>query len=111
MLGDNLRLLRLERRLIPVQVADAVGVSLLAIKYYEANTWQPGKQIISKLADFFGVTTEQITESPTLLYDEENHETLIVRYMGGNHIRVISRLQDKSHRIERKEVDRECCGN
>lgn len=110
MFGDTIRMLRSNRHLTIEELAGAIGVMPQAIENYESNIWQPGKPVIKRLATFFGITTQELISGYSLLYDDETREILVVRNMGGNRIRLIGRLSDKSHRIERKEVDDKCSG-
>lgn len=95
MIGDTIRMLRDARGFTPEQLAENVGVSLQAIENYEANIWRPGTKIISKIAECFGVTLKEIMNGYSLLYDDEQHEILVARNMGGNRIRVIRRVKEE----------------
>lgn len=96
----TIRMLRDTRGLTPEQLAETIGISLQAVENYEANIWRPGTKIISKMAECFGITITEITNGYSLLYDDEQHEILVVRNMGGNQIKMISRVKDKCHKIE-----------
>jgi transcriptional regulator with XRE-family HTH domain len=109
MLGDTIRLFRLERELSPEQLAEAVGISPMAIHYYEENKWRPGKDVMVRLASAFNVSLTELIEGCSILYNE-NGEILLVRNIGGNHIKVLGRVTEKLRPIYEKEVD-EQCGN
>ncbi|WP_113885790.1 MULTISPECIES: helix-turn-helix transcriptional regulator [Cytobacillus] len=61
-LGMNLKILRLKKRLRQKHVAKAIGVSRNAISNYERNSNVPKKSNLEKLAEFYGVSVEDITE-------------------------------------------------
>jgi transcriptional regulator with XRE-family HTH domain len=98
MIGDKIRELRLQRGITPEQLAEEIGVSSMAIEFYEANSWRPGLPVIEKLAAFFGVSLPEMIGSCSLLYDDITHETLIVRDVG-------------SHKVEVVGVVKNACGN
>ncbi len=100
MIGDTIRILRLERGVSPEELGDAIGVGKEAIEFYEANKWQPGMPTIAKLAKFFGVTVDGIVKGCSLVYDSDKHEFLVVKNMGGNQIKVIGKVRDENHKSE-----------
>jgi transcriptional regulator with XRE-family HTH domain len=59
--------LRLERGLTQEQVAEAVGITQSAYAMIEGGHRYPRKQIAKRLADFFGVTVDE------LFFAEDNH--------------------------------------
>ena len=109
MIGDTIRMLRLERNLSQEQLAEAVGISPIGIHYYEENKWRPGKAVMIRLACVFKVSLTELIEGCSILYDE-NGEMLVVRNMGGNQIKVLGRVKGELQSIYRKEVE-ELCGN
>ncbi|UQX56126.1 helix-turn-helix transcriptional regulator [Cytobacillus pseudoceanisediminis] len=58
----NLRMLRVKKRLTQQEVAKSIGVSQDTISNYERNSRVPKKRNLVKLAEFYGVTEEEITE-------------------------------------------------
>lgn len=100
MIGDTIRILRLERGVSPAELADAIDVSKEAIEFYETNTWQPGMPTIVKLAKYFGVTVDEIIGGCSLLYDNDSREYLVVKNMGGNQIKVIGRVRYENCKSE-----------
>lgn len=109
MLGDTIKMFRLERELTPEQLGEEIGISTMAIEYYESNTWRPGTEIMLRLAQAFGVSLTELIEGSSILYTETG-EMLIVRHMGGNQIKVIGRVKEELQHVYRKEVE-ELCGN
>ena len=57
-LGSRLRELRENRGLYQKDVATEIGVSPGAISYYEKDIKKPGREVLDKLANFYGVTTD-----------------------------------------------------
>jgi len=92
MLGDTIQLLRVGKNVTAQQLADAIDVSPLAIKKYEANIWRPGKPTMLKLAKYFGITLQELSEGYNFLVDDDTNEVLIVRNMGENKIRAVGKL-------------------
>ena len=60
--GDtmNLKELRNKKNLSQSQAADALGISLRAYQNYEYGQREPNIEMIFKLADFYGVTTDYL---------------------------------------------------
>lgn len=108
MLGETIRLLRLERGLTPEQLADMAGVSPQSIGYYEENTWCPGTEAKMKIAGAFGVTVSELEAGYSILVDEAG-DMLLVRHMGTNLIRVIGQVQTDTLDYYRKEIKKLCC--
>ncbi|WP_113885153.1 MULTISPECIES: helix-turn-helix transcriptional regulator [Cytobacillus] len=61
-IGKNLKLLRLKKRLRQKHVAEAIGVSRITISNYERNSYVPKWGNLEKLAEFYGVSVEEITK-------------------------------------------------
>ncbi|MCC5466585.1 helix-turn-helix domain-containing protein [Pelosinus baikalensis] len=109
MLGDTIRMFRLERNLSPEDLAEAIDISPMAIHYYEENKWRPGTDVLVRLASAFKVSLTELVEGCSILYTEKG-EMLIVRNIGGNHIKVVGRVSEELQEIYRKEVE-VLCGN
>lgn len=60
MISENLMSLRKQRNLTMRDVAEKVGVSLSAYQKYENGTRDVSTEMLSKLADFYGVTTDYL---------------------------------------------------
>ncbi|MCX7903252.1 MAG: helix-turn-helix domain-containing protein [Caloramator sp.] len=58
MFSQRLKELRKEKKLTQTELAKEIGLSKSAIVQYESNKRIPNYEILSKLADFFGVTTD-----------------------------------------------------
>lgn len=87
-LGATIRLLRLERSLTQAELAQAVGVSPVAIVHYEDNSWRPGTAVLTRIADTLQVSIPELTGGCRLLCDGDG-TTVIVRQMAGNRIKVV----------------------
>jgi len=103
MLGDKIRMLRLERNLDVEVLAEAVGVSAMAIQYYEENKWRPGTEIIVRLAHVFGVKITDIVEGCDILHNE-NGEMLLVCNNTGKKIKVLYKVTEELQQMYQREV-------
>ncbi|WP_273000933.1 helix-turn-helix domain-containing protein, partial [Hydrogenibacillus schlegelii] len=66
--AERLRKLRLKMGISQIELAEKIGVSNFAVSRYERGATSPDPEIIIKLADFFGVTTDYLlgrTDDPT----------------------------------------------
>ena len=66
----NLKIFRKERGLTQTQVADAVGIGRQAYAYYEKGEREPSTETLCKLADFFGVTVDELLGRTPQLFDD-----------------------------------------
>lgn len=60
MIGKEIKRLRTERGLYQSDLADALSVSQSAVASWESGTRQPGLDIVIQIAQYFGVTTDEI---------------------------------------------------
>ncbi|MEX0417893.1 helix-turn-helix domain-containing protein [Bacillus sp. C30] len=60
MIGDTIKKLRKENKLTQEQLGEAIGVSKMAISYFEKGKKAPGRESIRKIADYFHVTTDYL---------------------------------------------------
>lgn len=102
MLGDKIRMFRLERKLELESLAEIVGVSAMAIHYYEENKWRPGTEIIVRLAHAFGVKLTELVEECTLFHNE-NGEMLLVCTNAGKKIKVLGRIKEELQKMCQNE--------
>ena len=61
-LSENLRLLRLERNLSQKKLADATGISQQNISRWELGIHAPNIADCIKLADFYGITLDELCD-------------------------------------------------
>lgn len=59
-LGERLRRLREERKLVQYDVAEAIGVRAQQISRWETNVQSPDPPQLVKLADFFAVSLDDL---------------------------------------------------
>ena len=59
-IGETIKELRLERNLSQAALAKAIGVSQKAIDYWERGMNEPKASYILALADFFGVSCDEL---------------------------------------------------
>jgi transcriptional regulator with XRE-family HTH domain len=69
-IGRNIHRLRDARGMSQEDLANAVGVSLLAIQSYEEDKWRPGNTTISRLAEALQVPIPDLVGSCNAVYDE-----------------------------------------
>jgi transcriptional regulator with XRE-family HTH domain len=62
MVGDIIKVLRLEKGMTQKQLAQKVGTSESTIKMIETNKNNPGAELLPKLADALGVKPSDLTE-------------------------------------------------
>lgn len=94
-LGDNIRILRIQKGLTCEQLAEAVAVSAEAIGHYEDNTWRPGGRVFQRLAAALDVTPECLVNGCSIMYDEDG-TVLLVRNIGSNQIKVVGKFTDRN---------------
>jgi len=58
--GKHLRVLRASRNLRQEDLAEALGVSRDKIAYYENRSQNPTVEFVLKVADYFGVTMDEL---------------------------------------------------
>lgn len=71
-LAQNLFILRKQRNLSREAVARALEMSAMTYQRYEKNLRDPTAPVLVKLADFYGVTLDQLVgRTPLVPADEE----------------------------------------
>lgn len=71
---ENLKLLRKRINLTQKEVADAVGITFQTYSYYETGRTNPTPEMLCKLADFFGVTVDELLGRTPQLFDDARIE-------------------------------------
>lgn len=59
-IGDRLRSLRIEKGVSQDQAAESCGISRIALARYETGTRAPRAEMVSRLADYYGVTVDYL---------------------------------------------------
>jgi len=95
-IGNRLKALREERGLRQVDLANAIGVALTTISGYELNTRTPRIEVLTKIADFFGVTPNY------LLGEDEDLSQLEAEFPDG--IRVLRRANNEMTEEQKKQI-------
>ena len=60
MLHEQIRRLRMARGITQVELAHRLGVSKQSVSNWESNNIQPSIELLEKIADLFGVTTDNL---------------------------------------------------
>ncbi|HML33801.1 helix-turn-helix domain-containing protein [Sporomusa sphaeroides] len=60
MLGEHLKQLRENKKLTQQEMADKIGIARGTYAHYEINRREPDNATLARLADFFGVTTDEL---------------------------------------------------
>ena len=58
--GEYFKAERNARDLTQAQLAEAIGISQQAVSFYENDTNEPSISICEKLADFYGITIDEL---------------------------------------------------
>ncbi len=91
MIGEIIKKLRKEKNITQEQLGAAVGVSKMAISYFEKGRKAPGRETLEKIADFFNTTTDYLlgrSDDPELT----EFESRVVTEEGNNIIKLIETL-------------------
>lgn len=62
MLNDKIKELRISRNLTQPELAKILGVSRPTVTKYESGEREPDYQMLAKIADYFGVSTDYLLE-------------------------------------------------
>ncbi|MCV5935179.1 helix-turn-helix domain-containing protein, partial [Escherichia coli] len=60
LIGEKIKELRKNSKITQEQLRNAIGVSKMAISYFEKGKKSPGLESLEKIADYFGVTTDYL---------------------------------------------------
>lgn len=92
-IGEKIKELRKSSKITQEQLGNAIGVSKMAVSYFEKGKKSPGRETLEKIADYFNVTTDYLlgrSEDPEL-NEEENK---IVTEEGKNIMALIESLPE-----------------
>lgn len=93
MIGEKIKELRKNNKITQEQLGNAIGVSKMAISYFEKGKKSPGRESLKKIADYFGVTTDYLlgrSEDPELNEEEDK----VVSEEGKNIMSLIESLPE-----------------
>ena len=71
---NRLKELRLKKGVLQSDVAEYIGVNNSTYAYYERGTHNPTPETLCKLADFFGVTVDELLGRTPQLFDDARVE-------------------------------------
>ena len=89
--GNNIRLLREERKLTQENVAEALGVSFQAVSSWERDEYKPDVDNLLRLANLFEVSVSTIVEKTDIAFETKEvifnweHMKTYVKTMAKNH--------------------------
>ena len=95
-MGNNIEQLRRERDISQEALAEAVGISTLAIEQYEKERWQPGMDVLAKLADYFQVSVADVVGNCYIIDDAASGSQIVLRNTNGCSIQVVGKLCGKA---------------
>ncbi|MCU5201303.1 helix-turn-helix domain-containing protein [Bacillus paranthracis] len=93
MIGEKIKELRKNSKITQEQLGNAIGVSKMAISYFEKGKKSPGRESLEKIADYFEVTTDYLlgrSEDPELNEEEDK----VVSEEGKNIMSLIESLPE-----------------
>lgn len=76
-LHDNLKKIRTEKGLIKREVAEGVGITERTYISYEYGRTEPNMETLSKLADFYGISTDYLLGRPSAKPPDDPVDALI----------------------------------
>ncbi|PFZ03795.1 transcriptional regulator [Bacillus pseudomycoides] len=91
MIGEIIKKLRRKKNITQEQLGNAIGVSKMAISYFEKGKKAPGRETLEKIADYFNITTDYLlgrSDDPELT----EYESKVVTEEGNNIIKLIETL-------------------
>jgi len=89
MLSKKLSELRKERNLKLREISTIIGVTQSAVSMYESGERRPDYNILLKIANFYGVSTDYLLRDETKVLDEDKAKLLNESYA-----RVMQRAKD-----------------
>lgn len=99
-MGQRIALLRKERNMSQSETAKKLNISTSTLSMYETGNREPNNELLSKLADFFGVSTDYLLGRETPNNEGLNWQDLGMAYGG----RIPSDLKDMYRAIAEEYV-------
>lgn len=78
-ISENIRKYRKEQKMTQAELAEKVGVRVLAIKQWESGNYEPTIKNVRKLCEIFGVSAQALCglEEPDFVVKDEDKEFLV----------------------------------
>ena len=73
---ERVKELRIEKQLTGEKFGEIFNVTKTAVSYWENGKSFPGEEMVSKIADFFDVTTDYLLGKSDIRNPYENHERI-----------------------------------
>jgi putative transcriptional regulator len=83
-LSENIRSLRKLKKISLEELAESISVSKSAISDYENDKFSPSLLIVRKMADFFGLSIDQLEYEEILEKDEDGISQIKSKNTGGH---------------------------
>lgn len=99
-MGQRIALLRKERNMSQSETAKKLNISTSTLSMYETGNREPNNELLSKLADFFGVSTDYLLGREIPNNEGLNWQDLGMAYGG----RIPSDLKDMYRAIAEEYV-------
>jgi len=99
--SDNLRNLRISRRMTQMELAEKLGTSQSAIAAWENSKREPDFRTISRIADYFGVTMTALLPSSDIV--DESYVTSIAEQLHQNP--KLGLLFDRTKTMSEEDLD------
>ena len=77
MLGENIRNLRKENKMSQEELAEKLNVSRQSVSLWETEKTQPTLEIVSKLAELFDVSTDELLTGDRMFISNDNKECAV----------------------------------
>ncbi|WP_371363558.1 hypothetical protein SRRS_44380 [Sporomusa rhizae] len=81
MIGEKLRSLRERCGMTQEEMAESLGVSIVAIEHYEADRWKPGNSLVTKIAELLKVTVPELV-GDCMAVKNEDGSTVYIKNLG-----------------------------
>ena len=89
-IGKRMKELRSEKGLKQKEVAEDLGLSPKAFAHYEAGRRKPNYELLGKVADFYGVTTDYLLGRSNLKRGRLAREEELIRFLPEETVRRIN---------------------
>jgi transcriptional regulator with XRE-family HTH domain len=94
MFGERIQALRERCGMTREQLAEAIGVSGMAIEQYEANRWRPGNRLVGRLAEKLKVTVPELVGDCMAVRNEDG-STVYIKNLGCGRFCAVGRISEQ----------------